>query len=88
MLGWFCSGTCLFGGLVFGGGLCFGGDVSYGFFVESFGIFFLAVGGMVGSIGPVLRLQERLEEIYGDGQDDGGVLVDGYLAHRLEQPQL
>jgi len=73
--------------LVFGGGLCFGGDVSYGFFVESFGIFF-AVGGMVGSIGLVLRLQERLEEVYGDRQDDSGVLIDGYLAHRLEQPRL
>src|SRR5215207_9879882 len=68
------------------------GSVSYGLLVQPLGLFlllaprrpdFLAVGGC-----PVLRLQERLEEIYGDRQDDGGVLVDGDLAHRLEQPEL
>src|SRR5919107_78399 len=36
---------------------------------------FLAVGG--GGGGSVLGLQERLEEIYGDRENDGGVLVDG-----------
>jgi len=54
--------------------------VSHGLLVEALGLFllletrrpdFLAVGG-----GSVLGLEERLEEIYGDGQDDGGVLVD------------
>jgi hypothetical protein len=28
------------------------------------------------------------EEVQGNGQDDGGVLVDGDLAHRLKEPQL
>src|SRR4028118_1850059 len=36
----------------------------------------------------VLALQERLEEVEGDGQDDRRVLVDGDLAHRLEEPEL
>src|SRR5215213_7910130 len=66
--------------------------LSYGLLVEALGFFlllqarrpyFLAIGG-----GSVLGLQERLEEVYGDGQDDGGVLVDRDLPHRLKQPEL
>src|ERR671910_6872 len=66
--------------------------LSYGLLVEALGFFllldarssdFLAVGG-----GTVLGLQERLEEVYGNGEDDGGVLVDGDLPHRLKQPKL
>src|SRR5829696_5077626 len=45
---------------------------------------FLAVGGG----GSVLGLEERLEEVYGDGQDDGRVLLRGDLAHRLKEPKL
>ena len=54
-------------------------SVSYGLLVEALGLFlllapcrpdFLAVGGC-----PVLGLEEGLEEVYRDGQDDGGVLV-------------
>src|SRR5918993_5443442 len=67
--------------------------LSYGLLVEALGFFlllkarrsdFLAVGGG----GSVLGLQERLEEVYGDGQDDGGVLVDRDLPHSLKQPEL
>src|SRR5215203_139791 len=47
---------------------------------------FLAVGG--GGGGSVLGLEERLEEVYGDGQDDGRVLLRGDLAHRLKEPKL
>src|ERR671921_954469 len=66
--------------------------LSYGLLVEAFGFFllldarrpyFLAIGGS-----SVLGLQERLEEIYGNRQDDRGVLVYGDLPHRLKQPQL
>src|SRR5215218_6485072 len=67
--------------------------LSYGLLVEALGLFlllearrpyFLAVGGG----GSVLGLEERLEEVYGNGQDDGGVLVYCYLPHRLKQPEL
>src|SRR5215212_7133762 len=66
--------------------------LSYGLLVEALGFFllleacrpdFLAVGG-----GSVLRLEERLEEVKGYGQDDGRVLLRGDLAHRLKEPQL
>src|SRR5215204_5989612 len=66
--------------------------LSYGLLVEALGFFlllearrpdFLAVGG-----GSVLGLEERLEEVYGNRQDDGGVLVYCYLPHRLKQPEL
>src|SRR5215216_2684369 len=66
--------------------------LSYGLLVESLGFFllldarrphFLAVGG-----GTVLGLEERLEEVYGDRQDDCGVLVYCDLPHRLKEPQL
>src|SRR5215204_513399 len=65
---------------------------SYGLLVEAFGLSlllaarcadFLAVGG-----GSVLGLEERLEEVYWDGQDDGRVLLACDLPHRLKQPQL
>src|SRR5829696_6452877 len=46
---------------------------------------FLAVGGGGGS---VLGLEERLEEVYGDRQDDGGVLVYCDLPHSLKEPKL
>src|ERR687897_719950 len=67
-------------------------SVSHGLLVEALGLLlllearrpdFLAVGGS-----SVLGLQERLEEVYGNGQDDGGVLVDCYLPHSLKQPEL
>src|SRR5215211_3976257 len=66
---------------------------SYCLLVKALGLFlllaarcpdFLAVGGG----GSVLGLKERLEEVYGDGQDDGRVLLRGDLPHRLKQPQL
>src|ERR687898_2317211 len=66
-------------------------SVSHGLLVEALGLLlllearrpdFLAVGGG----GSVLGLQERLEEVYGNGQDDGGVLIDGDLSHRLKEP--
>src|SRR5215218_9031767 len=67
-------------------------SVSHGLLVQPLCLFlllapcrpdFLAVGG-----GPVLGLEEGLEEVYGHGQDDRGVLVDRDLPHRLKQPQL
>src|SRR5215210_5852746 len=33
-------------------------------------------------------IHERSDEVYGDGEDDGGVLLDGDLPHRLKQPEL
>src|SRR5215207_56768 len=65
---------------------------SYGLLVKARGFFlllaacrpdFLAVGG-----GSVLGLEERPEEIYRDGQDDGRVLLGGDLAHSLKEPKL
>src|SRR5215217_6057467 len=67
--------------------------LSYGLLVEALGFFlllqarrpdFLAVGGG----GSVLGLEERLEEVYRDGQDDGGVLVYCDLSHSLKEPKL
>src|ERR671910_261370 len=67
--------------------------LSHGLLVQPLGLFlllkarrpnFLAIGGG----GSVLGLEERLEEVYGHGQDDGGVLVYCDLSHRLEQPKL
>src|SRR3954451_942985 len=34
------------------------------------------------------HLQERPKQIYWDGEDYGGVLLGGYLGHRLEEPEL
>src|SRR5215203_4252311 len=65
--------------------------VSYGLLVEALGLFLLLAPCRPDSLaigGSVLGLEERLEEVYGDGQDDGGVLIDGDLPHRLKQPQL
>src|SRR5215208_2742305 len=67
-------------------------SVSYGLLVKALGLFllldarrpyFLAVGG-----GSVLGLEEWPEEIYWDGQDDGGVLLACDLPHRLKEPKL
>src|SRR5215211_9487848 len=66
---------------------------SYCLLVKALGLFlllaarcpdFLAVGGG----GSVLGLKERLEEVYGDRQDDGGVLVYCDLSHSLKEPKL
>src|SRR5918994_4108414 len=68
-------------------------SVSHGLLVQPLGLIlllapcrpdFLAIGGG----GSVLGLEEGFEEVYRDGQDDGGVLVDRDLPHRLEEPQL
>src|SRR5215212_680140 len=67
-------------------------SVSDGLLIQPLGLFLLlapcrpdslTVGG-----GTVLGLKERFEEVKGYGQDDRGVLLRGYLAHRLKQPQL
>src|SRR5918995_2894111 len=64
--------------------------LSYGLLVEALGFFLLLEAGCSDPlpIGSVLGLQERLEEVYGNRQDDGGVLVDRDLPHRLKQPKL
>src|SRR5215203_2004854 len=67
-------------------------SLSHSLLVEALGLFLLlaarrpdslAIGG-----GPVLRLEEWLEEVEGYGKDYGRVLLRGDLAHRLKQPQL
>src|SRR5687767_13294498 len=65
-------------------------SVSYGLLVEALGLFLLLEARSPHSlpIGSVLALKEWPEEVYGDGQDDGRVLLRGDLAHRLKQPQL
>src|SRR5215211_7527878 len=62
----------------------------HGLLVEALGLFLLLEARRPDSlpIGSVLGIQERLEEVYGDGQDNGGVLLACDLAHRLKQPQL
>src|SRR5215211_2720522 len=69
-------------------------DLSQGFLVAPLGLpllfpslFFallrrspVPVGRGVGEVGP--------EEVHGNREDDGGVLVDGDLSHSLEEPQL
>src|SRR5215218_5738786 len=63
--------------------------LSYGFLVEAFGIFLLEARRPDSlPIGSVLALKEWPEEVYRDGQDDGGVLLACDLAHRLKQPKL
>src|SRR5215203_6129127 len=67
--------------------------ISYGLLVEALGLFLLLAPCRpdslpVGRGGSVLRLQERLEEVYRDGQDDGGVLVYCDLSHSLKEPKL
>src|SRR5215207_2879304 len=66
---------------------------SYGLLVKALGFFLLLAARCadflaVGEGGSVLGLEERPEEIYGDGQDDGRVLLGGDLAHRLKQSEL
>src|SRR5215212_9984029 len=67
-------------------------SVSNGLLIQALGLFLLlaarrpdslAIGG-----GSVLGLKERLEEVKRYGQDDGGVLLRGDLAHRLKEPEL
>src|SRR5215217_3463119 len=62
----------------------------HGLLVEALGLFLLLEARRPDSlpIGSVLGIQERLAEVYGDGQDNGGVLLACDLAHRLKQPQL
>src|SRR5215217_604366 len=45
----------------------------------------VAAGAIAGAVG---HAQVGPKEAYGNGQDDGGVLLACYLAHRLEEPQL
>src|SRR5215208_476198 len=65
-------------------------SLSYRLLVEALGLFLLldACRPHFLPIGSVLALEEWLEEVYGDGQDDGGVLLACDLAHRLKQPEL
>src|SRR5215211_2945172 len=65
-------------------------SLSYGLLVEALGFFLLLEARRPDSlpIGSVLTLEERLEEVYRDGQDDGRVLLRSDLAHRLKQPKL
>src|SRR5215203_5806946 len=65
-------------------------SVSYGFLVEALGLFLLLEARRPDSlpIGSVLALKKWPEEVYRDGQDDGGVLLGGDLPHRLKEPEL
>src|SRR5215217_7665361 len=66
-------------------------SVSNGLLIQALGLFLLLAPRRPDSLavgGPVLGLKERFEEVKGYGQDDGGVLLRGYLAHRLEEPEL
>src|SRR5215213_10023981 len=64
--------------------------LSYGLLVEALGLFLLLEARRPDSlpVGSILALKEWPEEVYGDGQDDGGVLLACDLAHRLKQPEL
>src|ERR687898_2333789 len=63
---------------------------SYGFLVQPLGLFLLLAARCSDplTIGSVLGLKEWLEEVYGNRQDDGGVLVYCDLPHRLKEPEL
>src|SRR5215208_5499579 len=65
-------------------------SLSYGLLVEALGLFLLLQARRPHSlpIGSVLGLEEWPEEIYWDGQDDGGVLLACDLPHRLKEPKL
>src|SRR3954447_12324359 len=65
-------------------------SVPHGLLVEALRLFLLLAARRPDSlaVGSVLGLEEGLEEVYGNRQDDGGVLLTGDLAHRLKQPQL
>src|SRR4051794_22953766 len=64
--------------------------VSYGLLVKALGLFLLGTARRPDplAIRSVVGLEEGLEEVQRDGQDDGGVLLRGDLAHRLEEPEL
>src|SRR5215210_4686351 len=64
------------------------GDVGDGLLVEALRLLVLEPGRPGPLARAVLALKEGLEEVEGYGQDDRGVLVDGDLAHRLEEPEL
>src|SRR5215216_1683842 len=66
-------------------------NVSHGLLIKPLGLhFFLASltlrPRLVVAAGAVRRAQVGPEEVYGDGQDDGGVMLACDLAHRLEEP--
>src|SRR5215213_6197569 len=65
-------------------------SLSYGLLVAAFGLFLLLEARRPHSlpIGSVLALKKWPEEVYGDGQDDGRVLLACDLPHRLKQPKL
>src|SRR5215212_9221969 len=65
-----------------------GRDVADDFIVKLLGFFSLVPGGAGGPVGAVCGLHEGSDQVYGYRQDYGRVLLRGYLAHRLKQPQL
>src|SRR5829696_4917484 len=68
-------------------------DVPHSLLVEALGfLFFLQPlplrPRLVVAAGAVGHAQVGPKEVYGDGQDDGGVLLARDLAHRLKEPEL
>src|SRR5215213_1550680 len=66
-------------------------DVPDGLLIKPLGLhFFLASltlrPRLVVAAGAVRHAQVGPKEVYGDGQDDGGVMLACDLAHRLEEP--
>src|SRR5215216_3818500 len=61
-------------------------SVSYGLLIQLLGLFLLLAPRCPDSlpVGSILALKEWPEEVYGDRQDDGRVLLAGDLAHRLK----
>src|SRR5215212_3607816 len=68
-------------------------DVSHGLLVESLSLLLFLASltlrpRLVVAAGAVRQAQVGPKEVYGDGQDDGGVLLARDLAHRLKEPEL
>src|SRR5215216_1396545 len=62
---------------------------SHSLLVQPLGLFLLATRRPHSlPVGSILRLKEWPEEVQRDRKNNGGILVDGDLAHRLEQPEL
>src|SRR5215217_119993 len=62
---------------------------SHSLLVQPLGLFLLATRRPHSlPVGSILRLKEWPEEVQRNRKNNGGILVDGDLAHRLEQPEL
>src|SRR5215218_10241192 len=80
---WHLGRYCLARHLVF--------SLSDGLLVEALGLFLLLDACRPDSLtvrGTVCGLHEGSDQVYGNGQDYGRVLLACDLAHRLKQPQL